>query len=450
MVKYAAQAVAQRAVEARLVPLPPATVDAARSVLLDWCGVTIAGSATPLVQKLRAAVIHPGQSAGPSLLAGFGGSTDAATAALINGTAAHTLELDDIYAPGLYHPSAPVVAASLAVAQHADVSGERLVRGIVVGYEVGNRVAQTLGAPHYEFWHATGTAGSVAAAAAVAEILQLDAAPFAHALALSATLGAGLQQTFRTDSMGKPLHSGHAAYVGVLAGLLASTGFTGALDVFDGEVGMGICMSDSPSWASIGEPFGPDYLITLTTTKPYSCCGHTFAAIDAVKELYERGLRPEDAQQIEVETYAAALSVAGNPAPVTAFEAQFSIPFVVACALRDGRLDTDVFRDSNLQDPHIGVLMAATTMRSDREFTEAFPARRGARVRIVDRSGRPHAATVPDRWGSPGNPLTSDQRNAKFLALVDGVLGSERAARLREQVRSIHTADTVTSLALAP
>jgi 2-methylcitrate dehydratase PrpD len=448
----ATRALAGCAADSRRRPLPEPAVNAAVSVFLDWCAVAIGGSTEAPARGLRAALVGAdgAASGGGVQLVGVGGGAEPPTAALINGTAAHTLELDDIYAPGLYHPGAPTIAAALAVAEKAGVTGARLVRGIVVGYEVGNRVAQTLGADHYRYWHSTGTAGSLAAAAAVAEILDLAADRFAHALALSATMAAGLQQTFRADSMGKPLHSGHAAQVGVVAGLSAGAGFTGALDALDGDIGMGVAMSGSPSWAAVGAPFGPQWSVEQTTTKPYSCCGHSFAAIDAAIELHDRGLRLEDAVRVEVDSYAAALAVAGNPAPTTPFEAKFSIPFVVACGLRDGALGMNVFSRRNLADPALQSVMAATTLREGAEFNRAFPARRGARVAIVDRSGGRHEAVVPDRSGDPANPMTPEQLGAKFDTLVEAVLGAGRAADLREQVQAIQTRQDVSTLRLGP
>lgn len=444
---HATRALAGGAVDARRGPLPEAAVRAALSVFLDWCAVAIGGSTEAPARKLRQALSGTG-GGGASQLVGTGGRAEPPTAALINGTAAHTLELDDIYAPGLYHPGAPTIAAALAVAEQARVTGDRLLRGIVVGYEVGNRVAQTLGAAHYKYWHSTGTAGSIAAAAAVAEVLDLDVDRMAHALALSATMAAGLQQTFRAESMGKPLHSGHAAQVGVVAGLSAGAGFTGALDVLDGAIGMGVAMSGSPSWALVGQPFGPVWLVEQTTMKPYSCCGHAFAAIDAAIELHDRGLRPQDVTAIDVDSYAAALAVAGNPAPTTPFEAKFSIPFVVACGLRDGRLGMDAFRQQNLTDPVLRAMMAATAVREGGEFTRAFPGRRGARVAIVDRSGRRHEAVVPDRSGDPANPMSPEQLSAKFDTLVEAVLGAARGAELRGQIQAIQARDDVSTMRL--
>ena len=434
---------AERAVESRRSVLPAAATDAAASALLDWCAVAIGGSQETPTQKLRTALVG---SDGCCQLVGVPAMAEPATAALVNGTAAHALELDDIYAPGLYHPGAPTIAAALAVAEKQGVSGDHLLRGIVVGFEVGNRVAETLGPAHYTHWHTTGTAGSIAAAAAGAEVLALDSERFAHSLALASTMASGLQQTFRSDSMGKPLHSGHAAQVGVVAALSAAVGYDGSLDVLDGPIGLGAVMSDSPSWDAAGEPFGPDYLVQRTTAKPYSCCGHAFAAIDASLQLADAGLRFADIVGVEVQSYATALAVAGNPAPTTTFEAKFSIPFVVTCALREGRLRTDAFTDGTLADPTVRESLKAVTLHESAEFTKAFPERRGARVVVRDTHGRRHEATVPDRRGDPSNPMTPAEMEQKFTSLVEPVLGSARAGQLQQQVRSLATLPDVRAL----
>jgi 2-methylcitrate dehydratase PrpD len=433
---------AARAVEARNTPLPPPVADAAVAVFLDWCAVTIGGSGTDAARALSRAL--PG--GGPSQVVGVDRTAEPPTAALLNGVAAHVLELDDIYAAGLYHPGAPTVAAALAVAQREGVPGASLLRGITIGFEVGNRVARTLGAAHYRYWHTTGTAGTIAAAAAVAEILELDADRFADALALATTMGAGLQQTFRSDSMGKPLHSGHAAQAGVVAGLAAAEGFTGTLDVLDGEIGMGAVMGDSPSWSDADEPFGPDYLVRQTSVKPYPCCGHTFAAVDAALDLHATGVTADDLAAIEVETYGAALAVAGNPAPATPFEGKFSIPLVVATALREGSLTADAFHGFDV--PEVRATMATVTLREGVEFTAAFPARRGARLTAVEHSGRRHEVTVPDRRGDPANPLTPAQLDAKFAGLVGDVLGPDRATSLAAEVRKVGNLADVRALSL--
>jgi 2-methylcitrate dehydratase PrpD len=148
----------------------PARTAASRA-LLDWWGVTLAGSKELPARVLTEALASAGGTVG---LVGQDARADATVAALINGTASHTLELDDLYSPGLLHPGAPVIAAALAVAEHVHASGEQLLRAICIGYEVGGRVAGDLGPGHYVHWHTTGTAGALAAAAACAYLLRCD------------------------------------------------------------------------------------------------------------------------------------------------------------------------------------------------------------------------------------------------------------------------------------
>ena len=132
--------------------------------------------AAPLLRRAIAAGMSP--LTGASRVVGTHERAAPSVAALINGTAAHALELDDIYAPGLFHPGAPTVAAALAVADQQGSSMPDFRTAVMVGYEVGCRVARDLGPAHYAHWHTTGTAGSIGAAAAAATLLDLAAEPF--------------------------------------------------------------------------------------------------------------------------------------------------------------------------------------------------------------------------------------------------------------------------------
>lgn len=411
----AVESLARSAVAGYREELPRPAMRAATRAFVDWAGVTSGGASGVMARALAASAADGG---GPCRLIGSGRRASPHTAALINGTAAHTLELDDIYAPGTFHPGAPVIAAALAVAEMSHASGARLLKAIIIGYEVGGRVATDLGPAHYRLFHTTGTAGALGAAAACACILRLDEIQTAAALSISATLGAGLQQTFRSSAAAKPLHAGHAAEVGVVAALAARHGGSGALDVLDGAVGMGVAMSEAPVWTASREPFGPAYLIEQTTTKAYPCCGHTFAPIDAARQIRETGMRIGDIAEVHVQTYSAALDVAGISRPRTPEEAKFSIPFVIAVMLLDGAVGLDTFAPQTVADARIRDLMTRVRLESRDEFTGPFPAKRGARVSALCQDGRKVTVTVPDRFGSPANPMSASQLDAKFAALV--------------------------------
>ena len=439
-----AQSLAATAAGLRVCDLSSATRGALTRTVLDWFGVAIGGSA-----EGPAAVIGRGLVAGgPSRLVG-GGSADAALAAFVNGTAAHTLELDDIYAPGLVHPGAPVVAAALAVADLAGASGVQFERAVLAGIEVACRAAADLGPPHYRRWHTTGTAGALGAAVAAAGLLHLDQHRTAHAIALAATMAGGLQQTFRRDAAGKPLHAGHAAQSGALAAVAAAGGVTGALDALEGEAGLAAATGAPTSWTASRQGTAGVPLIEQLTIKPYPCCGHTFAAIDGALALRAAGLQPGRVERIEVATYHTALDVAGAPDPRTVPAARFSIGFAVAVALLEGRVTRDCFSPAWLGDDARRGLTERVTLTVDAALDDAFPARRGAAVTVTTRDGDVLSRTVPDRSGSPGNPLTPEAVAAKFTGLAEPVLGADAAARLAAHIRGLSDLASVRELALA-
>jgi 2-methylcitrate dehydratase PrpD len=429
----------------RTGPLDPDVVHAANRAVVDWFSATVAGSDMQPAVILRAALLED-REIGPCALVPGGQRTAARTAALINATASHTAELDDIYRDGLYHPGSPTVAAALAAAERVGASGPELLRAVAVGYEVGDRIAAAVQPAHYTYWHTTGTVGTIGAAAASAEVLGLDAEQFAHALATATTMAAGLQQAFRSDAMSKPLHAGHAAEAGLLAAMAAARGFTGALDVLDGEAGFGAAMASSPDWteatADLGRPWG----ITQATVKNHSCCGHTFAAVDAALALRAQGLTPEDVAEVHVATYGTAIKVAGNPDPHTEFEAKFSTAYCVAAALALGSVRLRAFEEDRLRDPALRRLMDRTTLHVDPEFDAAFPKQRGARVTVVDRNGAEHVHIRPTRKGDPDDLLTDAELRDKLDDLTVPVLGQQEADALAARLWSLPEMDDVRSL----
>lgn len=357
--------------------------------------------------------------------------TTARTAALVNGTAAHVVEFDDIFRDAIYHPGAPVIAAALATAQQVGASGSQLITAVVVGYEISTRIAVALSPAHYKYWHTTGTVGAFGAAAAAATILELDAARIAHALATSATFTAGLQQAFRSDAMSKPLHAGRAAEAGVLAALLAANGVTGAADMFEGDAGFGQAMSGKCDWSKAVDGLGSRYNIGAMTIKNHGCCGHTFAAIDGALALAQREhLSATAIERIEVETYQTALDVTGNANPTTEFEARFSLPFVVSSAFVHGSVRLDAFTHERLNDSSVRRLMQCFELRTDPAINAAFPGQRAARVVAHTTDGRRLEFFQPTRKGDPDLPLTDVELAHKYRELAEPIVGRAAADRL--------------------
>lgn len=426
--------------------LPDEALHAAKRCTIDWFAAAVRGGvqapATLLIEALDA-----GGRRGGALLYPSGLETDPRSAALINGAASHTVEFDDIYRDGLYHPGAPVIAAVLAAAQGRGIDGGRFLRGVIAGYETSNRLAVAVNPAHYTYWHTTGTIGAFGAAAGAAAVLGLDGERTLHAMANAGTLAAGLQQAFRADAMAKPLHAGRAAETGVMVALAAEKGVTGAPDILDGPVGFGAAMSHKPDWQAAADDLGSAFTITRTTVKNHAACGHTHAAIDGVLALRaEHGLTPDTVARIRVGTFAKALEITGNAEPRTAFEAKFSLPYCVSAALAYGRVRMDAFADACLADQELRRLIAKVDLHVDKEADAAFPRKRSAIVEIETTDGRRLSHYAPTRKGDPDNLLSDDELADKFHELTAPVIGADGAERLLETLWNLETLKTMAAV----
>lgn len=419
-------------------PLPPEVAHHAKRALLDWFAALFPGiTAAPGPQLMRAHASELGS--GRSSLPGQRNTAFAATAAWINGSISHAVEFDDIFRDAIYHPGCPTVSAALAVAEDRGCTGAELLKAITVGYEISTRIGAAVQPSHYRFFHTTGTVGCFGGAAGVAALAAPgDGDVMRHALATAASFASGLQQAFRSDAMTKALHAGHAAWVGVTAGVGAASGITGALDILEGAAGFGAALADQPNWALATEGLGSRYNIAAITQKKHACCGHTFAAVDAMQELRaEHRIDPDDVDAIRVETYQTALDVTGNFEPRTAFEAKFSLPYVVAHALRFGPVRLGAFGEAQLADAATRALLKKVKLVADPQLSASFPNVRAARVIVTLRGGQVLERFAPCRKGDPEAPLSDAELNEKFIELAAPVIGDARAASFLDQLWNI-------------
>jgi 2-methylcitrate dehydratase PrpD len=419
--------IADYAIREQTSKLRPEVIHHAKRALIDWYANLLPGSRVPPATLLEQALGEELDRGRARLASGRRATLRAA--ALINGAAAHAVEFDDIWRDAVYHPGAPVIAAALAAAQTHGASGERFLRGVIVGYEVSTRIGDAVMPSHYKYWHTTGTVGCFGAAAAAATLLGCDREQFMNALGTVGTFAAGLQQAFRSEAMSKPLHAAHAAEAGALAAMAAAKGVTGVHDILEGEVGFGAAMSVKPDWSKATLDLGSDYHITRVTFKNHGCCGHTFPSIDAVQALKEKHkLDYRDIRRIRIATYQGGLDVVNNYEPEGDYQAKFSLPYVVAHALVYGPVRLDAYGPEKLANPAIRDLMKKTELIADPELSKAFPRQRAARVEIELADGRRLSHFQETRKGDPEMPLSDEDLNGKFIELVAPVIG-ESAAR---------------------
>ena len=438
--------IADYAVAERTRALPTEAVHWAKRAVIDWCATTAPGAiempATGLVKAMADDV-----GRGKARLFPSGIQATMRSAAIINAAASHTVEFDDIFRDALFHASTPTVSTALAAADNEDLSGEDFLRAVIVGYEIGTRIALVMGREHYKYWHNTATNGSFAAAAAAGTVFRLDRDQFANALGIAGTMAAGLQQSFRSDNLAKPMHGAHAADSGLLAAISARQGVTGALDILEGEAGYGAAMSKDCDWSKATEGLGEVYNITRMTTKNHGCCGHTFAAIDGAIALREQhDLTATDIKVIRVGGYSATVDICSGKSHKTAVEGRFSVPYLVANGIVYGNARLDAFSATRLADPIVSSLAPKVTVYLDQKIDSGFPHRRSARVTIETKDGRMLEHYQPTRIGDPDAPLTDQQIDDKFKELVVPVTGDEAAHSLLDACWSLESLNSIRKL----
>ncbi len=417
--------------------LPAEVEHHARRALIDWFAALLPGCLRPPATLLSAAMAaERGPGRAINYVDGKAGALR--HAALLNACASHIVEFDDIFRDAAYHPGCPTIGAALAAAQARGTDMAALLRAITAGYEVSCRIGVAVQPSHYKNWHTTGTVGTFGAAAATAVLLGCDETQAAHALATAATMAGGLQQAFRGDGMSKPMHPGHAADAGALAAIAASAGVTGALDVLHGPAGFAAATSeDTGKWDKALAGLDERFAITAVTFKNHGCCGHIFAALDAVRDLQrENGFTADDVTRIHVAGYAATKDVCDRPKITTEQEARFSVQYCLSALLRLGGVRLAAYEPANLTSAQIHADMAKVTVSIDPELAAAFPGRRAAKVEVALKDGRVLNRYQPTRKGDPDAPLSDAELDDKFRELTYPAVGEKAAEAL---LRSLWT-----------
>jgi 2-methylcitrate dehydratase PrpD len=399
-----------------------ADLERLRHCVLDWLGATVAGTASPAAHAVRSIVVDTRDEASATVV-GTRLRCTPRDAALSNGVAAHALEVDDVARWMGGHPSASICAATLALAETRRAEGADVAAALLAGYDVACHLGVALGPGHSAAgWHATGTLGTFASAAACARLLRLDADATRRALGLAATQAAGLKASIGT--MGKPLHAGKAAADGMLAALLAEQGCTApALPVES------FAAATTTTFDARRSPIEPG--VRSIVFKRHACCGLAQASIDAILNLRAaHRFSAAEVHSVELAVAPNVLAVCRHARPNDEVEAKFSLPFAAAVALAARDTGPAGFGEESVRDPVLLALCArVTAVERDTADTHAtIELADGRLLRTIQAPERPATdAELPGQWA---------RLVAKFRALAVPRLGEESAAEIITEVRA--------------
>lgn len=442
--------VADFAAAIKVSDIPARGIEAATIGIADCVGVLIAGAGEEAVRIVATTVplSSSAEDAAPEIPSGR--SLSAPDAALVNGVAAHVLDYDDVALSG--HPSAVLVPAILAEGWTLDRGGGDFLAAYIAGYEIWALLEALEPGPFHERgFHPTAVLGTVATAAACAQLHRLDAGKTAHAIAIGASLASGLVANFGT--MTKSFHAGRAAQSGVIAARLASRGFTASTDVLEHRTGFMRAHSPSSRPQLDGEDaaLGRQWRIADSgiNVKRYPTCYATHRSIDAMLDLVQQyDLKPDAVKEIRVCTGSTQRLMLRNRNPQTGLEAKFSMEFALAAALVARRVGLSELTDAFVRRPDVQANFAklnctVTEEKGDLDFAP------DDRVSVVLANGEViEHAPVTRAKGSWQRPMSHGELEEKFVDCATRRLDPNHAARLFEQLWSITALRSIRDLQL--
>jgi len=445
--------IAQFAQRTKYQDLPESVIDITKRIILDQLGVELACSTLPW-NKLVYDYAKDVGATGRSTVVNYGLKTSPEFAALVNGTFGHGFEIDDVHGGALNHPGCVSIPPALAVGEEHNISGKELIAASAIGCEVNIRVgiAGRSMLPERGI-HCVSAQGTFASAAAAGNILELDEERMLNALSLAGSHSSGPSEYSQGGGDVKRLHAGLGAMGGVRGALLARLGFTGPPAILEGKRGVlqAFCNAYDPSELTNG--LGKVYHLLNIGFKPYCCCALTHAPIDVVSKIMtDNKLKPEDVAEINIGAPKMSLQHVGSvgPAPQDIAGAQFSMHFTLGLATAKGANDFKTYMDavkSNFEDPEVLNISRRVTVEFDQECEQAWLSQKfTANATIKTKDGRVLSGIVTDAKGSPGNPMTQEEMEEKFMDLATTALSEKQAEEVKEMVMRLEGLDNVNKL----
>ena len=438
--------IARFVVETEFQKIPSEAIKMAKTALLDCLGVALAGSKEPSA-RICAEMARQEHAREESSVIGQGFRSSAMQAAFANGTAAHALDFDHSFTL-MGQPTAPIIPAIISLGESLGSSGRRCLEAYVAGFETITKLVMSLRQRSEDGWHPPSSFGSFGAGVACAKLQGLNQTQVETTLGTAASMASGLVCNFGT--MSKPLHVGLGARNGVVAAKLAQSGFTANKQAI--EAGLGFYEVFYPGAEPDKRPLeelGMAYELINSgiRIKPYPCGGLTHPAIDGVLEFKTKnGITADMVESIDVGVARHTFERIVFRVPENGLQGKFSMPYLLARAIIDGRLFLDAFTDSAVRDENVLRLAERVQMRLDPDLQPTALGSRPCKVTIRLRDGRSFSRQIDYAKGSRETPMTVEELKLKFVGCARQALDDSSIERIIEDVEHLETLQDIRPL----
>lgn len=414
-----AQRLAEGIVALRSETLPQAVKQKCEDLLIDVVGLCV----TARNEDYIASTLAGCDDEGPCTVIGHARTFSSASAAFINGTAAHGEDFDDTFEGGPVHAGAVIVPAVLAICERHGRDGAAALLGIAVGTEVMCRLSTVVPkAVHKAGFHPTAIFGVMGAAAGCGAALGLNAKQITDALGIAGSMASGIIEYLAEGTWTKRMHPGWAAQSGIRAALLARGGFLGPRTVFEGVHGLfhGFAHTTKGDYAALDD-FGTRWVTETLAFKPYPCGTMAHPYIDCAKRLAARGIKPADIKEMVCEVAEGTVHrlwepLAAKQRPPNGYAAKFATPFILATGFVKGGVGLDAFTEKAVRDEQ--VLSLAAKVRYVIDPNNPYPNAFTGHIRAFMTDGQVFEERQPHFRGGAQEPLTRADIEEKFALNV--------------------------------
>jgi 2-methylcitrate dehydratase PrpD len=427
--------------------IPKKVLEHIKLLFLDGVGCCIHGNTLPWTKTLMEVVLNNTDIQECTII-GTGIKTSLLNATLINSTAGHGFESDDIHRESILHPNSIIVPVSINVSEKIkNISGKDFLTAVVAGYEVATRVGSAAGTELLlRGFHPQGTHGTIASTVTAAKLMNLNKSQTLHAIGIAGSLGAGLMAA-QEGAMVKRLHSGRAAEAGVLAAELAAKKFTGISNIIEADYGGFLSsFSGKNNFVRSTDQLGEVWECANTGIKPYSSVTSIHAALDCLKTIMRNNkIISSDIKQIKAKishpTYVHCAWAYENH---NVTSAQMNIYYGLALMALEGELFVDQFSAEKISNPEILGYMKKISAEVDPEIEKlGHEFRHMASVELITNDNKKFIHTEKFRKGSPENPIPRNEILEKFNSLAKFSYDHEKIENIKEKIEKIEKSNNI-------
>jgi 2-methylcitrate dehydratase PrpD len=433
--------------------IPSDAIEKAKTCVLDFFGVALAGSVQPISDVIKGYLLDKGGNPQSSIV-GLGFKTTRQNAAFANGSFGHVLDYDDSNQIIYGHPTVTILPATLAIGEHIKASGKSIITAYVLGIETIGGIASGVMPSHYSRgWHATSTLGTFGAAAAAGKLLNLNVEEMSYALGIAGSLASGLQENHGT--MTKAFHAGQSAEDGTMAALLAEKGSISSKKIFEGETGVCKVMSDEYKPEAITANLGKRWHTSNQSIKYYSSPFWSHQGLEAILSMVdEYNVDSENVVSVKYgvqEKYVHPVFVRelSNKTPQTPLEGKFSHEYWIATALLERKAGIEQFTTEKVKNPKAIEIMKNVELFVDpeiekRDLTSNALAATSITLKLKD--GKEYYRKIKFPKGSPEKPLSDNELIEKFRSCAKLVNQNEKTDAIIQPILNLEKVDNISTI----